>query len=125
MHDEVGILRLLGDSASAQRLAAGDVLFRKGDAGDTMFVVKLGELRIDDERAALEIAGIGAIVGEMAIIEKAVRAATVTAVTDAEVIGIDQRQFLEMVRQTPYFAIRVMRVISARLRAMNERLAAA
>ncbi len=125
MHDDVGILRLIDGNVPVVALTAGEVLFRKGDAGEVMYVVKSGTLKIEDERHDLEAADLGDIVGEMAIIEKAPRSATVTALTDAVVIPIDQRRFLDMTRQTPYFAIRVMRVISARLRAMNERLAAA
>jgi CRP/FNR family transcriptional regulator, cyclic AMP receptor protein len=49
------------------------------------------------------------------------RSATVRAVKQSVVIPLDERRFLFMVSQTPFFALRVMRVMSARLRAMNER----
>jgi CRP/FNR family transcriptional regulator, cyclic AMP receptor protein len=45
----------------------------------------------------------------------------VRAVKQSVVIPLDERRFLFMVSQTPFFALRVMRVMSARLRAMNER----
>ena len=38
------------------------------------------------------------------------------------VIPIDEPRFLFLVQQTPFFALRVMRVLTARLRAMNERV---
>jgi CRP-like cAMP-binding protein len=42
--------------------------------------------------------------------------------TPCEVIAVDQKRFLFMVQQTPFFAIRVMRVITQRLRTMNARM---
>src|SRR5258708_7323716 len=118
MQDDVGFLQLFSSTADARTLKAGEVLFRKGDPGDFMYVVKTGKLQIGDNNAVLETVGVDGIFGEMAIIEKAPRSATVTAAVDSIVITVDQHQFLDMVKQTPYFAIRVMRVISARLRSM-------
>jgi len=46
----------------------------------------------------------------------------VRALTAAEVIAVDQKRFLFMVQQTPFFAVRLMRVITQRLRAMNARM---
>ena len=57
----------------------------------------------------------------MSLISGEPRTATVRAVTAAEVVPIDQK-FLFLVQQTPFFAIRVMRVMSARLKAMNDRV---
>ena len=48
------------------------------------------------------------------------RSATVRAIKPSVVIPIDERRFLFMVQQTPFFALRLMRVMTARLRAMNE-----
>jgi CRP/FNR family transcriptional regulator, cyclic AMP receptor protein len=61
-------------------------------------------------------------VGEMALISESPRSATVRAVRESVVIPIDERRFSFLVQQAPFFAIRVMRVMSARLKAMNERV---
>jgi len=50
------------------------------------------------------------------------RSATVQAISESIVIPIDERRFSFLVQQAPFFAIRVMRVMSARLKAMNERI---
>lgn len=64
----------------------------------------------------------GGIVGEMALISENPRSATVQAIRESIVIPIDERRFSFLVQQAPFFAIRVMRVMSARLKAMNERI---
>jgi CRP-like cAMP-binding protein len=55
----------------------------------------------------------------MALIDNELRSATATAVTDVELVPVTEKQFLFMVSQTPYFALKVMRVLAQRLRATN------
>jgi CRP-like cAMP-binding protein len=103
------------------RLEAGQVLFRKGDTGHEIFVVRSGELQILDGGKVFETVGPGGIVGEMALVDGGPRSATVEAASATEVVPFDERRFLFMVQQTPHFALRVMKIMSARLRAMNAR----
>jgi CRP-like cAMP-binding protein len=86
-----------------------------------MYVVKSSDLQILDGNYVYETVSVGGIVGEMAIVDGSPRSATVRATQPSIVIPIDERRFLFMVQQTPFFALRVMRVMAARLRAMNER----
>jgi CRP-like cAMP-binding protein len=101
------------------RLEAGQILFKKGDMAHGMYVVLSGELQILDGNRVFETVGRGDIVGEMALVDGGPRSATVRASSASEVSPIDERRFMFMVQQTPHFALRVMRVMSARLRAMN------
>ena len=57
----------------------------------------------------------------MALISEEPRSATVRAISETVVIPVDQKRFLFLVQQTPFFAVRLMRVMSARIKAMNER----
>jgi len=114
-------LGLFGSETDVVDLEPGQVLFQKGEAGALMYVVKSGELQIADGNTVFETVGAGGLIGEMVLVDKRPRSATVRAVGKASVIPIDERRFLFLVQQTPYFAIRVMRVMSARLRTMNER----
>lgn len=103
-------------------LKAGDTLFAKGDEADGLFVLINGSLRIANGNIVYEDLVPGGLVGEMALIDKAPRSATVTALTDSEVVKVDQRRFLYLVQQTPMFAIRVMSVLTGRLRSTNQKL---
>lgn len=109
-------------SGEEMRLDAGQVLFSKGDVGHESYVLRSGELQIVDGDRVFETIGPGGIVGEMALVDGGPRSATVRAGVASEVVPFDERRFLFMVQQTPHFALRVMRVMSARLRAMNERI---
>jgi len=114
-------LGLFGDDAETVSLNAGEALFQKGDAAPTAFVVKSGELQILEGNHVFETVGPGGLVGEMALVDGRARSATAKAIAPSQVIPVDQKRFLFMIQQTPFFAVRVMSVMSARLRAMNER----
>jgi CRP/FNR family cyclic AMP-dependent transcriptional regulator len=66
----------------------------------------------------------GGIFGELAMIDRSPRSATVTAREETLVVPIDQRTFLVFAQAMPLFAIEVMRVLAERLRVMNESVAA-
>jgi CRP-like cAMP-binding protein len=84
-----------------------------------MYVVLSGELRVGDGNKIFEQLSPGSLVGEMALIDHAPRAATVTALTDCTLAPIDEKRFLFLTQQTPSFALNVMRVLSQRLRRMD------
>jgi CRP/FNR family transcriptional regulator, cyclic AMP receptor protein len=114
-------LGLFGEETDVITLAPGDVLFEKNESGRFMYVVKSGEMQIIDGNYVYETVSAGGILGEMALVDAGPRSPTVRALKQSVVIPLDERRFLFMVSQTPFFALRVMRVMSARLRAMNER----
>lgn len=115
-------LALFSNERDTVTLAPGATLFKKGDAGHHMYVVKSGELQIVDGNHVFETIAAGGIFGEMALISKEGRSATAKAVRETVVIPIDEKRFLFLVQQTPKFALRVMNVMSVRLRKMNERM---
>lgn len=102
------------------RYAAGDVIFGEGDKGDAMYVVRTGEITVERDGRIMETLGAGDIFGEMALIDGAPRSATARAKTDCEVAPINEKTFLFLVHETPFFAIAVMRTLAGRLRHMNE-----
>lgn len=102
------------------RYPAGDVIFAEGDKGDAMFVVRTGEVTIERGGRVMETLSGGGVFGEMALIDGSPRSATVRAKTDCEVAPINEKTFLFLVHETPFFAIAVMRTLADRLRRMDE-----
>jgi CRP-like cAMP-binding protein len=112
-------LGLFKSEENPASVKAGDALFHKGDSASCMYVLLSGQLRIGDGNKIYEELGPGGLVGEMALIDRATRAATVTAVTDCTLAPIDEKRFLFLTQQTPTFALNVMRILSQRLRKMD------
>ena len=85
-----------------------------------MYAVLEGQVDIVVNGRVVETVVSGGIFGEMALIGKDRRTATAVASTDAKVVAVDERRFLFLIQQTPNFALHVMRVLSDRLRRMDE-----
>lgn len=100
--------------------AAGEVIFEAGERGASMYLVRSGEVVIERGGKVLETLGPGGIFGEMALIDGSPRSATAKAKTDCIVAPLNEKTFLFLVHETPYFAIAVMRTLTDRLRRMNE-----
>ena len=119
------ILGLFRRAENVEQRRAGEVIFEAGAPGTCMYVVKAGTLAITVDGHELEIVEPGGMVGEMALVDDEPRSATVIAQSDCELIPIDRKRFLYMVRETPFFALAVMTVMARRLRATTRREASA
>ncbi len=107
---------------SAQSFPAGHRFFTAGQVGDEMYVVLEGDVEIHLRGRKLEHVGPGGIFGEMALIDHRERSADVVASTDVRVAGIDQRRFVYLISNFPYFAIEVMKIMTERLRKFDDLL---
>ena len=120
MKQEASFSVLTGNNIDAQSFKAGGVIFREGDEARELFVVKSGQVRIQIGNRTVTELGADSIFGEMALIDNEPRSATAVAVTDVELVAVSEKQFLFLVSQTPYFALKVMRVLAQRLTATNK-----
>jgi CRP/FNR family transcriptional regulator, cyclic AMP receptor protein len=103
-------------------LRSGEFLFREGDEGNALYIVKRGTVRIISGSVVYETVRAGGVVGEMALVDEGMpRSASVIAATHAELIRIDALKFLSLVASTPDFALTVMGVMARRIRVMNWR----
>jgi CRP/FNR family cyclic AMP-dependent transcriptional regulator len=120
MKQEASFSALTGNNIDAQSFKAGSVIFREGDEARELFVIKSGQVRIQIGNRTVTELGADSIFGEMALIDNEPRSATAVAMTDVELVAVSEKQFLFLVSQTPYFALKVMRVLAQRLRATNK-----
>jgi CRP-like cAMP-binding protein len=105
-----------------RRHAKGEQIITAGGEAREMFLVRKGRVEIRVRDKAVQEVGPGEIFGEMALIDRSPRSGTAIALEDSEVIPIDERLFVILVQESPFFALDVMRTLVQRLRAMNELL---
>jgi CRP/FNR family cyclic AMP-dependent transcriptional regulator len=117
---DFSIIERMGGKAHAY--PAGTEIMRAGEPRTKMFYLHKGTAAVVAGGREVEEVAPGGIFGEMAMIDNGPRSATVVAKTDCEAVPVDERLFLLLVHQTPFFALDVMRTLVARLRRMNERL---
>jgi CRP-like cAMP-binding protein len=118
--DDIDFGLLTGNGIATRSAKAGEIIFKEGDEADQLFAIKSGEIAIQLGNRTLAELSANSIFGEMALIDDAPRSATAVAKTDVELVPISEKQFLFLVSQTPFFALRVMRVLARRLRATNK-----
>ena len=122
----MNLANIFKNAKDAKDYPAGSTVFEQGDPSDLMYVVLEGDLDLQRGGKTLGTLSAGAIVGEMALIDKnAPRSASVIAKTDCKLAPIDEKHFEWMVAQTPSFALHVMRVLVDRLRRTTERASSA
>ena len=114
---------LTGNDVETRFFKAGTIIFHQGDVANEMFVIKSGHVRIQLGNRTLAELRADNIFGEMALIDDEPRSASAIAITDVELVPVSERQFLFMVSQTPYFALKVMRVLAQRLRKTSKTFA--
>jgi len=113
--------KLFADSKSIDEFKAGDVVFPEGSDGNFMYVVVDGTVDIFAGDKLIDISGPGDLVGEMALIDSNTRSASAVARTEARLARVDENEFLQMVVDTPFFALHVMRVLVQRMRRGSSR----
>jgi CRP/FNR family transcriptional regulator, cyclic AMP receptor protein len=113
---------LFTEKTEVLNLHVGQALFREGEPGDVMYVLITGTANIVVDGEVIEEASSGALLGELALIDSAPRAATVVATTNCRLAPLNKEQFHTLIRETPYFATEVMKVMADRLRRMGRRM---
>jgi CRP/FNR family transcriptional regulator, cyclic AMP receptor protein len=116
---EMKLPNLFEKDAVPSPYAAGQVIFAEGQNRDFMYVIKQGEVDIVIRGHVVETVGEDGFFGELALIDRAPRSAAAIAKTDCLLIKIDERQFVYLVQETPFFALIVMRTMAARIRRRN------
>jgi CRP/FNR family transcriptional regulator, cyclic AMP receptor protein len=115
----VNKIEIFKSADASHNLATGQCIFQEGETGEHAYVLVEGEAEILVKGAVVERAGSGSLLGEMALIEKMPRSATVRAITPCKLMAIDERRFRFLVQQHPFFALQVMKIMAERLRHMN------
>jgi CRP-like cAMP-binding protein len=108
---------------------AGEVIFREGDAGDGLFVVMKGSIRISKQGAtgeeALAVLEPPAFFGEMALIDHSARAADAIANEDSDLFFIPLQELRSVIDAYHKIALKILyalcEVLAQRLRETNER----
>jgi CRP/FNR family transcriptional regulator, cyclic AMP receptor protein len=110
----------------AQDYVAGTVLFREGDAGDSMYVVQSGEVeirrRVGDQDRVLAVLPPGEFFGEMAILNDRPRSATAVVRRTARLLVIERRTFEAMLRGKTEIAVRMIKTLASRLERANQQI---
>lgn len=108
-------------AASWFALTGGELLFKAGDAADTLYLVRSGRLGVFRHEEGLPPQFLGVVkpgepVGEMAMIAGLAHSANVVALRDSEILALPRDAFLDAVRTRPDVMIELSRLMLRRAR---------
>jgi CRP-like cAMP-binding protein len=109
-------------------LARGHTLFHEGEAGDRLYVVvsgkvKLGRTSSDGRENLVTVLGPGEMLGELSLFDPGPRSLSATAVSDSELAGLGHADLAEFLNGRPEVARQLLQALARRLRRTNDTLA--
>jgi CRP-like cAMP-binding protein len=115
--DELTKVRELAEEVSVD---AGAVLIEQGDVGQEAYVICDGQAGVYVSGHRVATIGAGSAVGEMALLDKRPRSATVRALTDLELLAFRTSSFQELLETMPKASQRLMSQLNDKLRNQNQ-----
>lgn len=117
-------LREVARLAEHVKINEGEILVREGQVGKEFFLILSGTAEVTQKGRLLNTLGSSDFFGELAALNRGPRNATVTALSDLEVLIIGPREFYAMA-QIPGFRNALLKRMASRLRIVDAQLAAA
>ncbi len=111
-------LSALAEVVRPRALKNGEILFRKGEPGDSLCLIARGALKIvaEDMDLVINQVGEGEGVGEMSLFDEAPRSANVVSSGETEILELKRQDFLSLIDKNPDVALGLMRSMTARMR---------
>ena len=100
-------------------LESGEVIFEKGDVGESMYIIVDGRVRVYDGDKTVNHLGEKEIFGELALLDPEPRSASVQAVEETRLFRLDRDTFFELMADNIQVVSGVMQVLCQRLRRMT------
>jgi predicted acylesterase/phospholipase RssA len=100
------------------RVAAGEWLFRAGDPGDALYLIRAGRLEVlaEGDGSVMRVLGRGAALGELALLSDEPRSASVRAARDSDLIAIDRADFTQLLEAEHEVSLALTRTLGDQLR---------
>ncbi len=113
-------------SRFGQELQAGAVIFREGEEGDQMFIIQDGRVKVSrflgGKEQLLAVLGKGDFFGEMALVTRERRMATVTTLEAVRLLAFNREGYLGMIHKNPKIALNIIDKLCRRLANANQHL---
>jgi CRP/FNR family cyclic AMP-dependent transcriptional regulator len=114
-------LGLVARASDVVNVAAGRDIVKQGEIGHEFFLIASGSATVKRNGRKVATLGTGDYFGEMALLDRGPRSATVTAAEDCELVVLGQREFTAILDQVPVVAHKLLVAMARRLRDEDSR----
>jgi CRP-like cAMP-binding protein len=114
-------LRVLAKTAIVEPRAAGATLVTEGEVGKNAFVILQGTCRVLRNGRRVGKVEAGGVVGELSMLNRAPRNATVVAETPLEVAILARADFLALLHRSPSMSQKLLESLAARVQELDSR----
>lgn len=118
----VGQLEAALPRSALVRFPHEKIIFKEGQAGTFMYLVKAGRVAIAVGSNIVEVVGPGGTFGEMAVVDQSPRTARAGALEDTELVAIDRGALIDVVHKHPAIALALLKGVAERLRHASAQL---
>ncbi|HNR18444.1 MAG TPA: cyclic nucleotide-binding domain-containing protein [Bacteroidia bacterium] len=119
-HVSPGMLMHLADKCTVQNFLSSSPIIRKGDAGDSIYIIVSGTVKVHDGEHELALLNDGNYFGEFSIIDNEPRSSSVTAYNDVILLSVDRNDFYSVLNMFPEMTKDIMSSLSKRMRSQNQ-----
>lgn len=116
------VLAEMASILKEQTAQAGETIVRKGEFGDSLYIIVAGQVRVHDGDHTLTHLGDRDIFGELSVLDAEPRSATVTATVETQLFCLDQESLYELMTTRVEVIYGIMRVLCQRVRQQNQKL---
>ena len=115
-------LNQLAEATDEVRFRRGSTVIREGDLGETLFVILEGEAEVTRGGKTLTRLGPGDFFGEISLVDRGPRTASVAAETPLVTVRLFRREFVRLARTEPSLVAKVLLTLARRLRSAEASL---
>jgi CRP-like cAMP-binding protein len=120
-----GDLEQIASHLIERRYPRNTTIVEEGLPGDYMYILREGRVKVtklseDGREKILDFLETGSFVGDMALLERGPRSASVKTLTPVKVLALSRTDFISLLRKSPDLALAVIQELSRRIRSVNE-----
>ena len=116
------VLEELASLVTCHDYKENQLIIRKGDEGDSLYIIASGTVRVHDEEQVVARMESGNFFGEISFLDTAPRSMSVSADTPAVLYRISRDDFYSVFKNQPEVTQKIVSTLTQRLRSQNERV---
>jgi hypothetical protein len=122
--DEANMIPSLFGNIEARKINKGEIIFNQGEPSSYLYYIVSGRYDVVvDERVVSCLHSDDIFMGEMSFLLNNHRSATVRAQTEGRLIEVSKREFVQVIKEKPYYVLFLTRLLAQRIQRINQKTA--